>query len=107
MSIRFAAIGMNHNHILIQIDRLLRAGAEMVSYFAADPEPIIMDDFHRLYPNAHEAQSVEEILEDDRIQLVTSAPIPDERAALGIRVMQHGKDYQCDKPGMTTLEQFA
>ena len=32
---------------------------------------------------------------------------PDERAPLGIRVMQHGKDYMADKPGITTLEQLA
>ena len=36
-----------------------------------------------------------------------SAAIPDERAPLGIRVMQHGKDYMVDKPGITTLEQLA
>ena len=36
-----------------------------------------------------------------------SSAIPDERAPLGIRVMQHGKDYMADKPGITTLEQLA
>ena len=36
-----------------------------------------------------------------------SAAIPDERAPIGIRVMQHGKDYMADKPGITTLEQLA
>jgi len=36
-----------------------------------------------------------------------SSIIPDERAPLGIRVMQHGKDYMSDKPGITTLEQLA
>jgi predicted dehydrogenase len=48
-----------------------------------------------------------EILEDRSIQLVVSAAIPDERAPIGIRVMQHGKDYMVDKPGITTLEQLA
>ena len=38
---------------------------------------------------------------------MVSAGIPDERAPLGIRVMQHGKDYMVDKPGITTLEQLA
>ena len=41
------------------------------------------------------------------MQLVLSAAIPDERAPLGIRVMQHGKDYLSDKPGITSLEQLA
>jgi predicted dehydrogenase len=38
---------------------------------------------------------------------VVAAPIPDERAPLGIRVMRHGKDYMSDKPGIITLEQLA
>ena len=53
------------------------------------------------------ARSENEILEDKSIQLVVSAGIPDERAPLGVRVMQHGKDYMVDKPGITTLEQLA
>ena len=36
-----------------------------------------------------------------------SSAIPDQRAPMGIRVMQHGKDYMADKPGITTLEQLA
>jgi predicted dehydrogenase len=52
------------------------------------------------------ARSEQEILESD-VQLVLSAAIPDERAPLGIRVMQHGKDYLSDKPGITSLEQLA
>ena len=51
--------------------------------------------------------SEDEILEDPAIQLVLSSGIPVERAPLGIRVMQHGKDYMADKPGITTLEQLA
>src|SRR5690606_11761049 len=41
------------------------------------------------------------------IHAVLSAAIPDERAPLGIRVMQAGKDYIVDKPGITSLEQLA
>ena len=36
-----------------------------------------------------------------------SAAIASERAPLGVRVMQHGKDYMADKPGITTLDQLA
>src|SRR5206468_8598869 len=48
-----------------------------------------------------------EILEDKTIHLVLSSIIPSERAPLGLRVMQHGKDYMSDKPGITSLEQLA
>ena len=52
-------------------------------------------------------RSESEILEDNSIQLVLSAGIPEDRAPLGIRVMKHGKDYMSDKPGIITLEQLA
>ena len=35
--VRFAAIGLNHNHIYGQARMLLEAGAELVSYFAPEP----------------------------------------------------------------------
>src|SRR4030095_11419290 len=38
---------------------------------------------------------------------VLSSAIPEERAPLGIRVMQNGKDYMADKPGITSLQQLA
>jgi len=47
------------------------------------------------------------ILEDKSIQLVLSSIIPIERAPLGVRVMQHGKDYMSDKPGIITMAQLA
>lgn len=36
--IRFSAININHAHIYSQTDALLEAGAEMVSFFAKEPE---------------------------------------------------------------------
>ena len=80
------------------------------------PEPqasVAVGDWARASVNpeasaqARLASSAEEILEDESIQLVISAGIPAERAPLGIKVMQHGKDYMSDKPGFTTLDQLA
>lgn len=105
MSIRIAAIGLSHYHIYNQVDALLGAGAELVWYLGAEPERAA--EFAQRYPQARAARSVEEILEDDSIQLVASAAVPNERAPLGIRVMQHGKDYSCAKPGFVSLEQLA
>ncbi|HEX6069706.1 MAG TPA: Gfo/Idh/MocA family oxidoreductase [Longimicrobiaceae bacterium] len=103
--IRFAAIGMNHGHINSQVEAVKRGGGELVSYFAREPE--LAAQFGRRNPDAKLARSEAEILEDPSIQLVVAAPIPNERAGLGIRVMQAGKDYMSDKPGVTTLEQLA
>jgi predicted dehydrogenase len=104
-SIRFSAININHNHIYGQVNLLLRAGAEFVSFYAAEPD--LIEPFAKAYPQARLAGSAEEILEDESIQLIISSGVPADRAPLGIRVMQHGKDYMSDKPGFTTLEQVA
>src|SRR5215831_8844072 len=95
--IRFAAIGPNHNHIYGQVDCLLRAGAELVWFYASEPE--LIAEFSQKYPQAKLARSIEEILEDKSIEVIASASIPSDRAPLGVRVMQHGKDYLTDKPG--------
>ena len=104
-TIRFAAIGLNHNHIYGQTVLLLSAGAELVSFYA--PEPDLVAQYSGAFPQARLARSQAEILEDGTIHLVISAGIPCERAPLGIAVMRHGKDYMSDKPGFTTLEQLA
>jgi len=103
--IKFAVIGPNHAHIYSQVDATIRGGGELVSFFAKEPE--LASEFSKRFPTAKLARSEDEILEDQKIQLVLSAAIPDERASLGIRVMQHGKDYMSDKPGITSLEQLA
>ena len=103
--IRFGVIGMNHSHIYGQVGAVLGGGGELVSAYAKEAD--LAAAFAKRYPQAKVARTEQEILEDRTIQLVLSAAIPDERAPLGIRVMQHGKDYMADKPGITTLEQLA
>ena len=102
--IRFGVIGLNHGHINGQTSAVIRGGGELVWMYAKEPE--LAADFMKRFPQAKQARSESEILEDKSIQLVVSASIPDERAPLGVRVMQHGKDFMVDKPGITTLEQL-
>lgn len=104
-ALRFAAIGLNHPHIYGQVAALRAAGAELAGYFAAEPE--LAQAFARAFPDAPAVKDERAILEDPSIAIVTSAGIPNERAALGVRVMQHGKDFLVDKPGMTSLDQLA
>jgi predicted dehydrogenase len=103
--LRFAAIGLNHAHIYGQVNLLLRAGAELVSFHAKEPD--LAAAFASTYPQARQATDTREILEDPTIQLIVSAGIPCQRAPLGIDVMHHGKDYMSDKPGVTSPEQLA
>jgi len=103
--IKCAVIGINHNHINSQVAAVLRGGGQLTSVYAKEPDLLV--GFTQRFPQATVARSEAEILEDPAIQLVLSSIIPEERAPLGIRVMQHGKDYMSDKPGITTLEQLA
>src|SRR4029450_1106352 len=103
--IRFSVIGINHSHINSQVNSVLRGGGELVSLYAVEDD--LAAAFMKTFPPVKRVQSEKEILEDSSIQLVLSSAIPDQRAPIGIRVMQHGKDYMADKPGITTLEQLA
>src|SRR6266849_1787938 len=103
--VRFGVIGVNHNHIYGMTDQLLDAGGELAVFFAAEPD--LAARFAERYPQARQARSIAEVLEDEAIALVASAAIPNERAGLGIAAMRHGKDYLSDKPGFTTLDQLA
>jgi hypothetical protein len=103
--IRFSVIGINHNHINSQVDAVIRGGGELVSLYAKEEN--LIADFTKRYPQVKLAGSEKEILEDKSIQLILSSAIPVDRAGIGIRAMQHGKDYMGDKPGITSLEQLA
>lgn len=102
--VRFGVIGINHNHIYGITDLLLRAGAQLVSFYA--PEPDLAAEYGGKYPQARLARSAAEVLEDPNIALIACAAIPADRAGIGIAAMQHGKDVISDKPGFTTLEQL-
>ncbi len=103
--IRFSVIGLNHGHIYGQVQSVIKGGGELVAFYAKEPD--LAAAFLKRYPAAKQARSEEEILEDNTIQLVVSASIPIDRAPLGIRVMEHGKDFMVDKPGIITLSQLA
>lgn len=103
--IRFGVIGVNHGHITSMSNAVINGGGELVWLYAQEPD--LAQAFLKRFPTAKLARSEAEVLEDDSIHAVLSAAIPDERAPLGIRVMQAGKDYIVDKPGITSLEQLA
>jgi predicted dehydrogenase len=102
--VRFGVIGVNHNHIYGMTDLLLKAGAELASCFAVEPD--LAAEFSAHYPQARMARSADEVLNDDTIALIASASISSERAGVGVASMRHGKDFLSDKPGFTSLEQL-
>jgi predicted dehydrogenase len=104
-ALRFAAIGINHDHIYGQVNVMLRAGAELVAFHAVEDDLAAV--FSERFPQAKRVSDKREILEDRSIALILSAAISSERAGLAIEAMRHGKDVMLDKPGMVTLDQLA
>lgn len=103
--IRFAAIGLNHNHIYGQTRLLLNAGAELVAFFAEEDD--LAAAYGKQFPQAKRVSDVRAIHDDASIVLVTGAGIPDRRADDAIAAMRAGKDVLFDKPGMVSLDQLA
>lgn len=100
----FAAVSLDHGHIYGQSNGLIEAGAQLKWVY--DPDPAKVDAFLKKYPQAKAARNEEEVLSDKEVQLVASAAIPSDRCALGLRVMDAGKDYFTDKAPFTTMEQL-
>ncbi len=100
----FAVSGMDHGHIYGQTAGLIKAGATL-KYVHCDTDP---DKAAKLAAEngAQHVTDLGTILNDDDVKLVASACIPDQRAALGVRCMEAGKDYFVDKGPLTTLKQL-
>src|SRR5690606_4631800 len=63
--------------------------------------------FKEQFPQVEIAASEEQVLEDPEVHLVAAAAVPVDRAPLGIRVMEAGKDYFTDKTPLISREQLA
>ena len=101
---QFAAIALDHGHIYGMCNGLIEAGATLKWVYDEDKQRVAQ--FVATYPTVQIASSLMQILEDATIQLVAAAAIPNERAGLGIKVMEAGKHYFTDKAPFTTLAQL-
>ncbi|KAB8128274.1 Gfo/Idh/MocA family oxidoreductase [Gracilibacillus oryzae] len=100
----FAAVGLDHGHIFGQCNGLIEAGATLKWVYDNDQAKV--DNFLEKFPQAKQAATLDQILEDSEVKLVAAAAIPSERSALGIRVMRAGKDYFTDKTPLTSIDQL-
>ncbi len=101
----FASAFFNHGHIYGQTNGLSEAGG--LCKWAWDPDPARLEEFCSKYPQVGRAGSFQEILDDPEVRLVTAAAVPSDRCAIGLKVMDAGKDYFTDKSPFTTLDQLA
>jgi len=100
----FSAVALDHGHIYGMCGGLTEAGGTIKYVYDKDPEKVRR--FIQAYPSALPAACEEEVLNCPETRLIASAAVPNERCALGIRVMRAGKDYFTDKTPLTTLEQL-
>ena len=100
----FAAAHFDHGHISGQCSALAEAGGTLRWIF--EPDAKKHAPFLARYPGVKVARSLDEILADPEVRLVAAAAVTSERAAVGLRVMDAGKDYFTDKAPFTTLAQF-
>ncbi|HET9060992.1 MAG TPA: Gfo/Idh/MocA family oxidoreductase [Acidimicrobiales bacterium] len=98
-----AAVGLDHGHIYGMCNGLVEAGATVK--WAYDPDPAKVVAFCERFPSAKPARTELEAFEDGAVHLVASAAVPFRHGPLGLRVMDHGKDYFTDKPALTTIDQ--
>ena len=73
------------------------AGAELAAFHSAEDK--LAKPFAERYPQAKRVDEPRQIIENDGIELVVSAAIPCERAALGITVMRQERTSWSTSPG--------
>ncbi len=105
MTVRIAAIGLNHDHIYGMTEQLLGAGAELA--FFHEPDEALAARYAAKFPQARRVADRRAILDDASIACVLTAAVNADRAGIGIEAMRHGKDVLADKPGVTTFDQLA
>jgi predicted dehydrogenase len=106
---KFGVIGLDHGHIVGMTHSLIDAGGELVAVY--DPNATNLEDFMQEFgaeaPSLEALRTEDELLQRADIQMVASAAVPADRGPLGLRVMDHEKNYFSDKTPFTTLEQLA
>lgn len=106
MSIRFAAIGLDHRHIYHMVGELLANGAICAGYCPQTSDPRVLEGFRERFPDLT-PRDREALFDDPDIQVILCAAIPVDRAGIANRAMQAGKDVMVDKPGAVNLSQVA
>jgi predicted dehydrogenase len=104
--VRFAAVGLDHNHALGQIGGLLAQGCQLVGISSEDPSAAEVQAVRNRWPDTPWVDDPRQLLRDEGVELVVTAAIPDRRAAIALEALEHGKDVVTDKPGCISLTEL-
>jgi predicted dehydrogenase len=100
--VKFSIVGTDHLHVVELASGLRDAGAELVAILSTEDR--IGAWLASQYARARSVSTIDDALED--VDLVVTAAIPAERAAIGERAMRAGKDVLADKPAATSAAQL-
>ena len=100
----FASAHLDHPHIYGMTECLIDAGARL--RYVYDPDPLAVGRFLEKFPQARPVDHLDRILDDADVRLVACAAVPDQRGAIGEKVMRSDRDYFADKPLFTAMEQL-
>ena len=103
---RFAAVGLDHRHIFHMVQGLIEAGAQCVGFDPQTSDPKVLAGFAERFPDLKPVER-QRLIDDPTIDLIVTAAIPCDRAAIAISAMKAGKDVMVDKPGVTSFDQLA
>jgi len=95
-AVRFAAVGLDHAHIFGQVAGLIEAGAEFVGMATDDPSVAIAARLRERYPDVPLAESPDELINSDGIDLIVTAAVPDRRGQIAVAALRSGKPASAD-----------
>jgi predicted dehydrogenase len=101
---KVGAAHLDHGHIYGMCANLKQAGATISKVY--DRVDVRLEYFCKMFPEAEVVESEQALLEDQEIQMIAAAAVPNRRGPFGIQVMKHGKDYFTDKTPFTALAQL-
>lgn len=101
--VRFAAVGLEHVHVDILVQALLRAGGSLAA--VAEPDDALYARYAADWPAARR-MSLNDVLADPSIELVVTAAVPSDRARIAALALESGKDVLADKPLCVDRESF-
>lgn len=100
--VRFGVVGADHLHLFTIVDGLVGAGAVATAHVAGGA---FIDAYAGWQTNS-EPVGFDTLLADESIDLIVTAGVPSERAAVAVAALEAGKSVVSAKPGVTSQTQL-